>query len=155
MSVRLERKKFNKKVKHLNNVASRKYTTGIFDPENARKGILLDEGIPGQQVARPWFSGNMNGSNKAFRYLIKNHVQALIRRQITERLFVKHLTEYCRESLDDPDLDPLTERTIQIKSGEVPRPDTGRKRKSAGNPEDIGRDSLKMYRSIKTTVTKR
>lgn len=155
MSVKLNRKEFNKKIKHLDKVAGKKYTTGIFDSENASKGIALDEGVPGHQVARPWFSSNMSPRSKALRFLVKNHVQALIRRQIHERLFIKHLTQYCRESLDDPDLDQLTGRTIAIKSGILPRPDTGRKRKSAGNPEAVGRDSGKMYRAIKTVVTKR
>ena len=155
MPVKLVRKEFNKKIRHLRNVGSKTYTTGIFDPENALKGRQLDEGLSGHQIARPWFSVNMSPKSKALRFLVKNHVIALLKKQISEQLFINHLTNYCRESLDDPDLEPLTYHTIEIKAGNIARPDTSRKRKSKGAPEDIGRDSDKMYKSITTKVAKR
>lgn len=153
---KIERKEFNKKIRRIKKLASYEFETGIFDAVNAEKGRLLDEGDPGNnQVARPWFSVNMAPHKKELQYFVKHSLIAIYNGQMTNAQFGKLLTEYCREGLDEDSLAALKEITLLYKAGLLKRPDTGRKRQSVGPAEDIGRDSGRMYKSIKTKVTKK
>ena len=156
MKVKIDRKAWNKKVKKIRSLDGITIETGLFDSENARKGRLLDEGDPGnKQVARPWFSMNMHPRNKDLRYFVENSIRAIYAGKMTDKQFGKLLTEYCKEGLDDSSLADLKEITLLFKSGLLKRPETGRKRQSKGPAEDIGRDSGKMYRAIKSEVSRK
>lgn len=158
MKVKIDRKAWDKKVKKIKKLTSFEFEVGIFDAESARKGRILDEGDPGnKQVARPWFSQNMMPKNKNLQYFVRNGLLAIYHGKMTNAKFAQLLTEYCRDGLDDSDLEKLKEVTLLYKAGLLKRPDTGRKRASNKSfaAEDIGRDSGKMYRDIKTKVTKK
>ena len=84
MKVKIERREWNKKVKKIQALDGMSIETGIFDSENARKGILLDEGDPGNnQVARPWFSMNMNPRNKDLRYFVEHGIRSIYAGKMT------------------------------------------------------------------------
>ena len=156
MKVKIERKEWNKKVKKIQALDGMTIETGIFDSENARKGILLDEGDPGNnQVARPWFSMNMNPRNKDLRYFVENGIRSIYAGKMTLKQLGNLLADYCKEGLDDGGLAELKEITLLYKSGLLKRPESGRRRQSKGAAEDIGRDSGKMYKAIKSEVKKK
>ena len=156
MKVKIERKEWNRKVKKLRSLDGTIIETGIFDQENARKGRILDEGDPGNnQVARPWFSMNMNPRNKELRYFVEHGLRAIYAGKMTFKHFGKLIEQYCKEGLDDGGLAALKDITLLYKAGLLKRPDTGRRRQSVGAAEDIGRDSGKMYKAIKSKVTKK
>ena len=154
MGVKIERKEFNKKIKQIKKLGQLKFETGIFNPESARKGIALDEGVSSNQVARPWFSNNMKPESKELRQTVKQGILDIYNKKMTPEQLAKKLTEYCKTGLDDSSLAALKQITLLYKSGKLKRPDTKRKRKSKDAPERIGVDSGKMIKDIKTVVTK-
>ena len=151
--IKLERKEFNNKVRMLKSIDGLQFETGIFDAENARKGMLLEENRKGQ-VARPWFTRQMTFRNPKLRFLVRAGVKEMLQKKLTRAQYAKLLTDHCKDGLNREDLAPLTEYTLLVKAGLVKRSDTGRTRASKGPAEDIGRDSLAMYKAIKTPPPK-
>ena len=151
MPVKMERKKFNKKLKELQKKA-KTFEVGIFNPESARKGMLLDRGERGQQIARPWFSHNMTVYNDDFKDFMVEVIDDFYNGKISEKEAGKLMADFCKSGLDLAELkDPkfeLTEYTKLIKAGLLKRPNTGRRKASIEEAEKIGVDSGKMRKSI-------
>jgi hypothetical protein len=147
---------FNKKIKNLKKKA-KVFEVGLFEPEQARKGILLEYGDGTKQVSRPWFSNTMNPKNKDLVDLIEDSGQRYIEDDLSEDRLGKHLVSICKTGVNDPKLKPLLEYTELVKAGLLPRPDTGELRasKSGVAAEQIGIDSGDMIDSIDYKTRKR
>lgn len=151
MPVKMDRKKLDKKLKDIQKKA-KTFEVGIFNPESARKGLLLDQGERGQQIARPWFSHNMTVYNKDFKEFMEEVIGDFFSGKLSEREAGQLMADFCKAGLDLDELkDPkfaLTEYTKLIKAGLIKRPDTGRRKASKEEAEKIGVDSGKMRNSI-------
>ncbi len=151
MPVKMDRKKLDKKLKEIRKKA-KTFEVGIFNPESARKGLLLNYGERGTQIARPWFSANMNIYNDEFKKFMEEVIGDYYEGKISEKEAGQLMADFCKSGLDlgllkDPKF-ALTEYTTLVKAGILVRPDTGRRKASIEDAEKIGVDSGKMRRSI-------
>ena len=158
MPVKMERKKLNKKLKELQKKA-KTFEVGIFNPESARKGLILNYGgksskSPGDddQIARPWFTANMDKANKEFEPFMMEVIEDFYEGKLSEKEAGQLMADFCKGGLDlgllkKPKYE-LTEYTKMLKAGLLPRPNTGRKKSSIEEAEKIGVDSGKMRNSI-------
>ena len=154
----MERKKFDKKLKELQKKA-KTFEVGIFNPESARKGLILNYGgksskSPGDddQIARPWFTANMNKSNKDFKDFMIEVIDDFYNGKLSEKEAGQLMSDFCKSGLDlgllkDPKFG-LTEYTKMVKAGLIKRPNTDRRKASIEEAEKIGVDSGKMRKSI-------
>ncbi len=157
--ITMDRKKLDKKLKEIKKKANT-FEVGIFNPESARKGKLLDRGERGKQIARPWFSQNMNIYNNEFKKFMTEVIEDYYKGDLTKKEAGQLMADFCKSGLDldmlkQPRFE-LTEYTKLIKAGLLKRPDTGRRKASKEEAEKIGVDSGKMRKSItyKTRKTK-
>ena len=148
MAVKMERTKLNKKLKELKKKA-RTFEVGLFNAEQARKGMLLNDGEAGKQVPRPWFTNTMSPKNQELVDLIEDSGQRYIEGDLPEKRFGTHLVAICKDGVNDPSLKPLKDYTELVKAGLIVRPETGRMRQSRDAAVQIGIDSGKMIDSIK------
>jgi hypothetical protein len=160
MSVKMDRKKLNKKLKEIQKKA-KTFEVGIFNPESARKGMLLNYGERGKQIARPWFSANMNIYNNEFKEFMTEVLEDFYSGKLSEKEAGQLMADFCKSGLDSGELKEsryeLQEFTKLVKAGLLKRPDTGRRKASIEAAEKIGVDSGKMRKSItyKSRKTKR
>lgn len=153
--------KFNKKIRNLRK-RSKTFEVGLFEPEQARKGSLLEYGekstVAGQrhnQVARPWFTNNMTKKSKDLIQLIEKEGQQYIEGDLSEDQLGDLLVTHCKLGVYDKSLKPLKEYTTLIKAGLLPRPDTGEFKQSRDAAEQIGIDSGDMIDSIEYKTRKK
>lgn len=148
--------KFNKKIKNLKKKA-KIFEVGLFEPEQARKGLLLEHGDKGQ-VSRPWFSNTMSPHNEELIELMEDSGQRYIEGDLPESRLGKHLVSICKKGVNDPSLEELKEYTIKVKQGIIPRPsgpEKGERIESRGKASQIGIDSGEMIDSIDYKTRKR
>ena len=151
-------KKFNSKIRKLKRKA-KTFEVGLFDPEEAIKGIKLNYGDPeNNQPSRPWFSQNMKGANPEFVKMMEDSGQRYIEGDLTPERLSKHLISHCKSGLTNPPrkMKALADITELIKAGLVARPNTGEfKPSKAGVPaEQIGIDSGDMVDAIECKIKK-
>ena len=140
----MERKKFNKKLKELQKKA-KTFEVGIFNPESARKGMLLDRGERGQQIARPWFSHNMTVYNDDFKDFMVEVIEDYYEGKISEKEAGKLMADFCKSGLDLAELKDakIPEAFVDFNSGYFNRYIDQLPKQGSKNPWRVKQDYLK------------
>lgn len=129
------------------------FTVGLFDPESARKGALLEFGdSSNNQPARPWlsmFGAKGTNSNKELSVLISDYVKTAIEGRNRRAQTARKITTIVKKFVTSQDFPAAT--GVPLKDSTVKR----KAKKGRSNPELVGIDSKEMLRSLKTIFTKK